>query len=83
MQRMRRKNIKNHFPKCDNKTEGILELFHLNVCGPIPSTSIRGYAYYVSFIYDYSCNTWVYFLKSKDKVLGKFKEFNKYPTNIP
>jgi hypothetical protein len=27
------KNIKNHFPKRDSKVEGILELFHSNVCG--------------------------------------------------
>jgi transposase InsO family protein len=29
----------------------------------------------VSFIDDYSRKTWVYFLKSKDEVFGKFKEF--------
>ena len=27
------KNINNHFPKSDNKTEGILELIHSDVCG--------------------------------------------------
>jgi hypothetical protein len=40
----------------------------------MPSTSLSGYVYYVSFIDDYSRKTWVYFLKSKDEVLGKFKE---------
>jgi transposase InsO family protein len=52
-----------------------LELVHSNVCGPMPSTSLSGYVYYVSFIDDYSRKTCVYFLKSKDEVLGKFKEF--------
>jgi hypothetical protein len=68
------KNIKNHFSKNDSKAEGILELVHSNVCGPMPSTSLSEYVYYVSFIVDYSRKTWVYFLKSKDEVLGKFKE---------
>jgi len=40
----------------------------------MPSTSLRGYVYYVSFIDDYSCKTWVYFLKSNNEVLRKFKE---------
>jgi hypothetical protein len=30
------KNIKNPFLKRDNKEEGVLELIHLDVCGPIP-----------------------------------------------
>jgi hypothetical protein len=63
------KNIKNPFPKRDSKAKGVLELIQLDVCGPIPSTSINGYVYYVSFIDDYSHKTWVYFLKSKDKIL--------------
>jgi hypothetical protein len=48
------KNIKNLFPKRDSKTEGVLKLIHSNVCGPMPSSSINGYVYYVLFINDYS-----------------------------
>jgi hypothetical protein len=76
------KNIKNNFPKRDNKVEGILELVHSVVCGPMPSTSLRGYVYYVSFIDDYSRKTWVYFLKSKDEVLEKFKELKALVENL-
>jgi hypothetical protein len=54
------KNIKNPFPKRDNKAEGVLELIHSDVCGPMPSSSISGYVYYVSFIDDYSRKTWIY-----------------------
>ena len=46
------------------------------------STSLSGYVYYVPFIDDYSRKTWVYFLKSKDEVLGKFKEFKALVENI-
>jgi hypothetical protein len=74
------KNIKNPFPKRDNK--GVLELIHSDVCGPMPSTSISGYVHYVSFIDDYSRKTWVYFLKSKDEVFIKFKEFKALIENL-
>ena len=57
------KNIKNPFPKSDTKSERILELIHSNVCGPMPSTYLSGYVYYVTFIDDYSRKNWVYFLK--------------------
>ena len=39
------------------------------------SSSLSGYAYYVSFIDDFSRKTWVYFIKNKDEVFSKFKEF--------
>ena len=31
--------------------------------------------YYDSFIYDFSCKTWIYFLKEKSEVFSKFKEY--------
>jgi len=70
------------FPKRDNKVEGVLELIHSDVCGPMPSSSISGYVYYVSLIDDYSRKTWVYFLKSKDEVFSKFKEFKALIENL-
>ena len=76
------KNIKNPFSKSDTKSEGILELIHLYVCGIIPSTSLSGYVYYVTFIYYYSRNKWVYFLKSRDGLFGNFKEFNTLVENL-
>jgi hypothetical protein len=75
------KNIKNPFPKSDSKA-GVLELIHSDVCDPMPSTSLSGYVYYVSFIDDYSRKTWVYFLKSKDEVFGKFKELKALIENL-
>ena len=41
----------------------------------MPSTSLSGYEYYVTLIDEYSRKTWIYFLKEKDEVFGKFKEF--------
>jgi hypothetical protein len=76
------KNTKNPFPKSDSKSKGILELVDSDVCGPMPSTSLNRYVYYVSFIDDYSHKTWVYLLKSKDEVLGNFKEFKALIENL-
>ena len=45
-------NIKNPFSKRDTKSEGTLELIHSDVCGLMPSTSLSGYVYYVTFIDD-------------------------------
>ena len=53
----------------------MLELIHSDVCGPMPSTSLSGYEYYVTFIDDSSRKIWIYFLKTKDEVFRKFKEF--------
>ena len=39
------------------------------------SSSLSGYVYYVSFIDDFSRKTWIYFMKNKDEVFCKFKEF--------
>ena len=46
------------------------------------SSSISGYVYYVSFIDDYSRKTLIYFLKSKDEVFSKFKEFKALIENL-
>ena len=66
------KNINNPFLKSETKTKGTLELIHSDVCGPMPSISLSGYEYYVTFIDDYSRKAWIYFLKNKSEVFGKF-----------
>ena len=60
-----RKNAKKTFPSSESKAKGILEIVHSNACGPMSSSSLRGYVYYVSFIEDFSHKTWIYFLKGK------------------
>ena len=48
----------------------------------MPSTSLSGYVYYVSFINDFSRKTWIYFLKAKSEVFNKFKEFKVHVENL-
>ena len=45
------------------------------------SISLSGYVYYVFFIDDLSRKTWIYFLKGKNEVLNKFKEFKALVEN--
>ena len=52
-------NTKNPYMKSDNKVKGILYVIHLDICGPMQTTSLSGYVYYDSFIDDYSCKTWI------------------------
>ena len=76
------KNIKNPFLKSETKTKDTLELIHSDVCGLMPSISLSGYEYYVTFIDDYSRKTWIYFLKNKSEMFGKFKEFKAFIENL-
>ena len=46
------------------------------------TTSLSEYVYYASFIDDYSCKTWIYFLKKKDEVFERFKEFKSLVENL-
>ena len=71
----REKNTKKTFPSSKRKAKGILEIIHSDVCGLMSSSSLRGYVYYVSFIDDFSRKTWIYFLKNKDELFNKVKEF--------
>ena len=51
------------------------ELVHSDVCGPMSVNSIGGSRYFVTFTDDYTRYTYIYFVKHKDEVLAKFKEF--------
>ena len=71
-----------HFRRVKIKTKCTLELIHSDVCGPMSSTSLSGFKYYITFIDYYSGKTWIYFLKSKREVFEKFKEFKALTENL-
>ena len=54
---------------------------HSDVCGPMPTDSIGGNKYYVTFIDDFSRCCAVSFLKSKSEVPDKFKEYEARVVN--
>ena len=53
------KNTQNTFSSSESKANEILEIIHSNVCGPMSSSSLSRYAYYVSFIDDFSRKEWI------------------------
>jgi hypothetical protein len=69
------------FPSGATRPKGILELIHSDVFGPVPVPSLGKSMYYVSFIVDFSRNTWIYFLRKKYEVFDKFKEFKALVEN--
>jgi hypothetical protein len=46
------KHAKSSFPSSEHRLREILDLIHLDVCGPMSSTSLTNNIYYVSFIDD-------------------------------
>jgi transposase InsO family protein len=72
------KNIKKAFPSSDNRAQGILDLVHSNVCGPMLSPSHSGCLYYFIFIDDYLRKCWIYFLKAKIDTFDEFKEYKAF-----
>jgi transposase InsO family protein len=69
------------FPSGAIRAKGILELIHSDVFGHVHVPSLGKSMYYVSFIDDFSRNTWIYFLREKSEVFDKFKEFKALVEN--
>ena len=44
--------------------------------------ALSGVEYFVTFIDDHSRKTWIYFLKTKDEVFNRFKEFKALVENL-
>jgi len=63
------------FPSGGKRVKQILQLVHSDVFGPVKFPSLGKFVYYVSFIDDFSRNTWISFLKKKSEVFDRFKEF--------
>ena len=61
------------FPYGAKRVNKILELVHSDVFQPVSVPSLGKSVYCVSFIDDFSRNTWIYFLRNKFEVLDRFK----------
>jgi hypothetical protein len=61
------------FPSGATRAEGILQLVHSDVFGPVSVPSLRKSVYYVSFKYDFSRYTWIYFSRTNLKSLISLK----------
>ena len=48
----------------------------------MPVNSLQGSLYYVTFIDDFSRNTWLYLLNTKEEVFSKLQEFKAKVENL-
>ena len=65
-----------------NRAAGVLDLIHTDVCGRMPTKSLEGNSYFVTFIDDKSRFTAIYFRKRKDEIMSKFQEFEAMAQNV-
>ncbi|KAL0445260.1 UNVERIFIED_CONTAM: Transposon Ty1-BL Gag-Pol polyprotein [Sesamum latifolium] len=54
---------------------GLLDLIHTDVCGPLNTQARGGYSYFVTFIDDYSRYRYVYLMRYKSEAFDRFKEY--------
>ena len=67
---------KKPFPKqSQHRATKPYEIVHSDVCGPMQVESKGGSRYMLTFTDDFSRYTTVYFIKSKNEVLSKFREY--------
>jgi len=72
------KNVKKPYSSSSRRSKGILDLIHSDLCGPLTAPSLGGFPYYVIFIDDFSCKTWIYFMKAKNETFAKFQKFKTF-----
>ena len=58
-----------------------LQLIHSDICGPLETPSLSHAVYFLTFIDDFTCKTWVYFLKYKSETFFKFLLFKSLVEN--
>jgi hypothetical protein len=63
------------FPQSSTQAKQHLELFHIDLCGPMKTKSIGGIFYFRMFIDDFNRKILIYFHRHKSKTFAKFKDF--------
>jgi hypothetical protein len=57
------------------RSVGILEIIHMDICGPFSIASVDGYDSFITFTDDYSHYGYIYPIKERLEALDKFKIF--------
>jgi len=57
------------------RAKDVLELVHIDIFGPFPTTSWNGQQYFIMFINDYSRYGYLYLIHEKFQSLDVFKTF--------
>ena len=70
------KFVKTTFHEKENRASVILDIIHIDVCGPFLVSSTKNQRYYVIFVDEYSCRCWIFFMQKKSETFSKLCEFN-------
>ena len=60
------------FPSSAKRVNKVLELVHSDVFGPVSVPSLGKFVNYVSFVHDFSRNTWLYLLRKKSDFCNQY-----------
>ena len=57
------------------RADGLLDLIHIDACGPMYVHARGGFVYFITFIDDYSRYGYLYLMRYKSEAFERFKEF--------
>eukprot|EP00253_Pinus_taeda_P006391 PITA_06391 len=70
------KQHRSSFPNGESwRASKVLQLIHVDICGPMKTSSITACKYFLLIVDDFSRKMWVYFLKNKSDAFSIFQKF--------
>ncbi|KAL0352343.1 UNVERIFIED_CONTAM: Retrovirus-related Pol polyprotein from transposon TNT 1-94 [Sesamum calycinum] len=72
---LKRKMSKKPFVGQSKLANGLLDLIHTDVCGPLNTQARGGFSYFITFTDDHSQYGYVYLMRYKSEAVVRFKEF--------
>ncbi|KAK4389799.1 hypothetical protein Sango_2316900 [Sesamum angolense] len=66
---------KKPFIRQNELANGLLDLIHIDVCGPLNTPTRGGLSYFITFTDDHSQYGYVYLMRYKSEAFGMFKEY--------
>ena len=75
------KYVRKQYKTKEFSSEAVLDIVHIDLCGPMRTKGLKGERYFVLFVDDYSRRTCIIHLKHKSEVLKCFKRYRKLAEN--
>ena len=75
------KMTKTPFSRTMERSNDLLEIVYIDVCGPMNIEARGGYRYFLTFTDDLSRYGYIYLMKQKSETFEKFKEFQSEVEN--